>query len=80
MLITEDEAQRLATAITHVTKLYDVPIMDEKTRAWLNLGMVGVLVYGTRVTAVIVERKKKKQLTIVAPPLRPEEPTPPVEV
>lgn len=28
----------------------------------------------------IVERKKKKQLTIVAPPLRPEEPTPPVEV
>lgn len=52
LLITEDEAQRLATAITHVTELYDGPIMDEKTRAWLNLGMVGVQVYGTRVTAV----------------------------
>jgi len=57
--ITENESEQLATAINRVIELFEIPMLDEKTRAWINLGMVGVRVYGTRVTAAIVERKKE---------------------
>jgi hypothetical protein len=60
LVLTEDESKQLAAAITRVTELYDVPLLDEKTRAWLNLGIVGVQVYGTRITSVIVDKKKSK--------------------
>lgn len=59
LVLTEDESKQLAAAITRVTELYDVPLLDEKTRAWINLGIVGVQVYGTRITSVIVDKKKK---------------------
>ena len=59
LIITEDESKRLAAAITRVSELYEIPLLDEKARAWINLGLVGVEVYGTRITAAIVERKKK---------------------
>lgn len=59
LIITEDEAKQLSDAVTRVTELYDVPLMDEKSRAWVNLAMVGASVYGTRVAAVFVERKRK---------------------
>jgi hypothetical protein len=61
-IITEDEAKLLAAAISRVSELYDVPLLDEKTRAWLNLGMAGVEVYGTRIAAVVLESKKKPQI------------------
>lgn len=58
LAITEDESKKLAAAITRVTDLYDVPMLDEKTRAWINLTLVGVEVYGTRAATVLVERKR----------------------
>jgi hypothetical protein len=64
-IITEEESKLLADAITRVTDLYEVPLLDEKSRAWLNLGMAGVEVYGTRVAAVVMESKKKP--TILKP-------------
>lgn len=63
--ITEDEAKLLAESINRVTELYDVPLLDEKSRAWLGLGMAGVEVYGTRIAAAMIDRKKKP--TIVRP-------------
>jgi hypothetical protein len=58
--LTEEESKQLAAAITRVTDLYDVPLLDEKSRAWLNLGIVGVQIYGTRGAAVILESKRKR--------------------
>lgn len=55
----EEEAKELATAITRVTELYDVPMMDEKTMAWINLAMVGAKIYGPRAVAVTVNKKNK---------------------
>jgi hypothetical protein len=78
LVLTEEEAKHLATAITRVTELYEVPILDEKTRAWLNLSMVGFEVYGTRIVAAMAERKKKQPAPppMVITPFRPT-PTPP---
>lgn len=82
LALTEEEAKRLATAITRVTELYEVPILDEKTRAWLNLSIVGFEVYGTRVVAAMAERKKKEPAPppMVITPFRPiTPPRPPQE-
>ena len=59
LAITEDEAKMLASAAARVSEQYDVPLLDEKTRAWLNLAMAATQVYGTRIVAVVVEKKKK---------------------
>lgn len=77
LVLTEEEAKHLATAITRVTELYEVPILDEKTRAWLNLSMVGFEVYGTRIVAAMAERKNKQPAPppMVITPFRPA-PTP----
>ena len=83
LVLTEDEAKRLAESITRVTELYDVPIMDEKTRAWLNLSIVGFEVYGTRIIAEMAERRKKQPspppmvITPMRPPQHPPPPPPP---
>lgn len=58
--ITEDEARNLAAAVVRVTELYDVPLMSEQARAWLNLGMVGCGIYGTRIAAAMLEAKKER--------------------
>lgn len=58
--ITDDEAKELATAINRVTDLYEIPLLDEKSRAWLNLGIVGVKVYGTRVITTFNDHRKNQ--------------------
>ena len=80
LALTEEEAKHLAAAITRVTELYEVPLMDEKTRAWFNLGIVGFEVYGTRIVAHMAERKKKQPAPppMVITPFRPQpQPAPP---
>jgi hypothetical protein len=59
-VITEEEAKLLADAIRRVSDLYEIPLLDEKARAWLNLGMAGTEVYGTRIAAAIIDRKRRK--------------------
>jgi hypothetical protein len=85
LVITEEEAKHLATAITRVSELYEIPILDEKARAWINLGMVGVQVYGTRIAAAMVERRKKAPAPppmVISPfrphPVPPQQPIPPI--
>lgn len=79
LILTDEEAKHLATAITRVSELYEVPILDEKTRAWLNLSMVGFEVYGTRIVAHMAERKKKQPAPppMVITPFRPPQHQPP---
>lgn len=76
LVITQEEAKQLASAITRVSELYEIPILDEKARAWINLGLVGVQVYGTRIAAAMVERKKKAPTPppMVITPFRPPQP------
>lgn len=66
--ITEEESKQLGEAITRVTELYEIPMLDEKTAAWLNLGMVAVGVYGTRATAMMFSQKKKQPAKVVDMP------------
>jgi hypothetical protein len=58
--ITEDESAKLAKAIDDVAQHYEMPLLDEKGRAWLALSMVGCEVYGTRVASAIIERKQRQ--------------------
>ena len=66
LALTEEESRTLAAAVVRVTDLYDVPLMSEEARAWLNLGMVGCGVYGTRIAAVMLEAKKTKEAKLAA--------------
>ena len=59
LALDDDEAKTLADAVNRVTEQYDIPLMDEKTRAWVNLAMVGTTVYGPRLVAFKMNRKKK---------------------
>lgn len=60
LALTEAEANNLAGAIVRVTELYDVPGMSEQSRAWINLGIVGSSVYGTRIAAAMMAAKAAK--------------------
>jgi hypothetical protein len=57
--LTEGEANKLGQAVERVTELYEVPLLDERSRAWINLGLVGFEVYGTRIIATMAEKKPK---------------------
>ena len=75
--ITEEESGKLSAAITNVTQFYDVPILDEKSRAWMALGMVGFEVYGSRVATAIIEAKQRPRAAAQAQganvsPIRPQ--------
>jgi hypothetical protein len=59
LVITEEESKKLAAGITRVVELYDVPMLDERSRAWIGLALVGVEVYGTRITAAVVAAKRR---------------------
>ena len=59
LVLTEDESEKLGNAINRVVELYDVPLLDERSRAWIGLSLVSVEVYGTRIAAAVVEAKKR---------------------
>jgi hypothetical protein len=56
--LEELEADRLGAAMADVAELYDIEVA-EKTAAWVNLGMVATEVYGTRITAIMLNRNRK---------------------
>lgn len=67
LALDEEESKRLANAAVQVTQLYDIPLLDEKSRAWLNLGMVAADVYGTRFMAATIMAKKNKAASVNGP-------------
>lgn len=76
--ITEEESKKLAAAITKVSELYDVPMLDERSKAWLGLGMVGVEVYGTRLAAAVIDARKRPHVVTPIKPAAAAEPRPPI--
>ena len=57
--LTADESEKLAASITRVSELYgDIPGIDEKTMAWIKLGGTAATIYGTRIVAANVRKKK----------------------
>jgi hypothetical protein len=59
LILTEEESEKLATAINRVAELYDTPFLDDRSRAWINVTMVCLEVYGTRLAAAYVESKRR---------------------
>jgi len=59
LALSEDESKALGEAVVKVTELYDVPMMDEKTLAWVNLAMVASGIYGPRIVAAKINHSKK---------------------
>ena len=61
--LTQDECEKGAASITRLTELYgDIPGMDEKTMAWVNLAGTWGTIYGTRFIAI---RARKKQPSVI---------------
>ena len=68
--LEQGEAKELSDAIVRVNDLYGGLVIPEKVLAWINLGIVGIKVYGTRITAHTIRTGKKKQVsTVVDAPL-----------
>lgn len=75
LMITEDESKQLASAINRVTELYDIPILSEKSMAWMGLAMAAGTVYGPRLMAAKMNAKKpemKKPQTSTIPFVAPK--------
>lgn len=60
LAITSDESEQLATALATVSQFYDVQVA-EKTVAWINLAMVGGMIYGTRLVAIRARRTEERK-------------------
>jgi len=60
--LTEEESKKLATAITRVVEQYELPLLDERSLAWIGLGMAGVQVYGTRLASAVLRAKRGPQV------------------
>ena len=71
LILTEDESAKLAAAVNRVTELYDVPLLDERSRAWIGLSLVGVEVYGTRIATAVMDARKRPH---VVTPIKPTQP------
>jgi hypothetical protein len=57
--LTPEEAAKLGESVARVTELYaDIPGMDEKTMAWVKLGGTAATIYGTRIMAAKMRKKK----------------------
>lgn len=67
LAITKEESEQLGAAITRVTELYDVPLLNEKHMAIVNLLMVSGGIYGTRFIAASMMHKKKQAEVITMP-------------
>jgi hypothetical protein len=72
LILTEEESAKLATAINRVVELYDVPLLDERSRAWIGLSLVGVEVYGTRIAAAVIDAKQRPRAVVT--PIKPTQP------
>lgn len=67
------EAHSLAEAVSNVAQFYDIPA-DPKTVAWINLGMCGMTIYGTRALAYSNRLKLESRGKLAAPPNAPPAP------
>jgi hypothetical protein len=61
LILTADEAKNLGIALDRVQRLYKASWISEEKKAWINLAMVGGVIYGSRFMAyrkrTSVERK-----------------------
>jgi hypothetical protein len=69
------EAHSLAEAVSNVAQFYDIPA-DPKTVAWINLGMCGMTIYGTRALAYSNRLKMEARGKLAAPPAPQARPAP----
>lgn len=58
--LTDEESEKLSEAAIRLTTLYGVGVVDEKTIAWANLVIAMGSVYGPRVGAVLLNKKKSQ--------------------
>lgn len=65
-IIDTEESKALSEAISTVAELYPIPLLDEKSQAWIALAMCAGGIYGPRVIAV-VNNKKKNRPQVVQP-------------
>lgn len=63
--LTTEEAEKLAKSITRVTQLYgDIPGIDDKTMAWVKLGGTAATIYGTRIMAAKMSKKRPTVINV----------------
>lgn len=55
--IAESEGEKLANAITKVTRHYDLPDIASETKDWIGLIICCGSIYGPRITASFMEKK-----------------------
>lgn len=67
--IDEEESRELVEAGMRVAELYEVPLPSEKVLAWVGLSKAVANVYGTRVGALMIKKKRRgKQPQVVSMP------------
>ncbi len=65
LTLTNEESEALCEAIMRVTELYDIPLVDEKTMAWVNLAMVAGGIYAPRFIAAKINKSKQGNLQVI---------------
>lgn len=66
LTLSPDESKELAKAVAEVQSHYDT-VIDPKTMAWVQLAMVAGSVYGPRMIAFNIRKKREKTIKKPAP-------------
>lgn len=61
LLITDEEAKKIADASQRVARHYKLPSIASETKDWIGLIVALGTVYGPRITAAVVSRKKNPE-------------------
>lgn len=67
----KEEAEKLGSAITNVTRHYDIPGLEQKTVDWIRLAQVAGMTVGTRLFAAGMARKPAAPKPSAAPKQEP---------
>jgi hypothetical protein len=62
--LSEAEAKKLNDAVSDVMRFYTDMEIPPKVQAWLNLAMVGGMIYGPRFMAVSIRRKSRPKVAV----------------
>jgi hypothetical protein len=62
MVLTQSEAEALATALADVSRHYDLPHIADKYACLGALGFTAFMIYQPRVAAIVARAKQRKGL------------------
>jgi hypothetical protein len=61
LTLTDDEREKMVEALNEFERFHDIPMVNSKTMSEIGLGVAALTVYGPRIVALVMNKKRKRQ-------------------